>query len=207
MRTSSRIGALLLFDEVELLDVAAALGVLSNAGRQWNWRPFKVHVVARTPGAITTRSQTGLVATEALEACSQPEILIVPGGYGARRAADDSEVVAWLKGAAAAAELVLVVGSGVVPLARAGGVGTARIAVARDLCDVVAVEAPAARLDTETPWLADGKLISARGGAAAVDASLALVARTIGEKQARGVAELLGSEWQPAPPAEVIRVP
>ena len=35
MQTRSRIVALLLFDEVELLDVAAPLSVLSQAGRHW----------------------------------------------------------------------------------------------------------------------------------------------------------------------------
>ena len=42
MRTSARNVTLVLFDEVEALDFAAVLQVLTQAGRHWNWRPFKI---------------------------------------------------------------------------------------------------------------------------------------------------------------------
>ena len=47
MRTKARRVIVVVFDEVELLDVAAPLEVLSTAGRRWNFRPYKVEVVAQ----------------------------------------------------------------------------------------------------------------------------------------------------------------
>ena len=45
MRTSARTVAVVLFDEVELLDVAGPLQVLTLAGRHWTFRTFSVHTL------------------------------------------------------------------------------------------------------------------------------------------------------------------
>src|SRR5688572_11207734 len=87
VRTSSRNLAVLLFDEVELWDVASVMHVTALAGRHWNWRPFRLTTAAVAPGLIETRSQVRLEAAFGLESCPAPEILFVPGGYGARLAA------------------------------------------------------------------------------------------------------------------------
>src|SRR5689334_18507838 len=120
MRTSSRSVALLLFDEVELLDVGALLGVLTTAGRQWNFRPFKVHAVSAQPGLVETRSQIRLESDGSFDSCEEPEILLVPGGYGARRALADESTIAWLRRAGAGAERCCGIGNGVLLLAKAG---------------------------------------------------------------------------------------
>ncbi|MET0411294.1 MAG: hypothetical protein ABW217_08350, partial [Polyangiaceae bacterium] len=111
MRTSSRDFVIVLFDEVELLDVAGVMQVASAAGRHWNWRPFRLLPAALQKGPIATRSQLRLEASVALADHPEPELLFVPGGYGARRAAADRELVAWVARAAARAELVCALGS------------------------------------------------------------------------------------------------
>ncbi|HEY3254455.1 MAG TPA: hypothetical protein VGJ91_10915, partial [Polyangiaceae bacterium] len=63
MRTKPYATAIALFNEVELLDVAGPIGVLSSAGRQWNFQPFKIDLVARRAGPIATRSALSLEAT------------------------------------------------------------------------------------------------------------------------------------------------
>src|SRR5262249_2873226 len=87
MRTKPYAAAIALFDEVELLDVTGPLSVLSCAGRQWNFQPFKIELVASALGSVSTRSGLRLDATCACSASSGVECLIIPGGYGARRAA------------------------------------------------------------------------------------------------------------------------
>ena len=57
VRTSSRNFAVLLFDEVDLYDVACLMQVASVAGRHYNWRPFRLLSVARQAGLVETRSQ------------------------------------------------------------------------------------------------------------------------------------------------------
>ena len=41
---------------VQSLDVTGPLSVLSAAGRQWNFQPFKIDLVANGVGQVTTRS-------------------------------------------------------------------------------------------------------------------------------------------------------
>ena len=86
MRTSSRQVSVLLFDEVELLDFCAPVEVLSTAGRHYNFRPFKITTTSVAAGLIDTRNQVQVQATCALGACPPADVLLVPGGYGARKA-------------------------------------------------------------------------------------------------------------------------
>lgn len=197
MRTSARNVALLLFNEVELLDVAGPLQVLSHAGRHWNWRPFRVFAVAREAGVLETRSQLRLEARHACRDAPEPELVIVPGGYGARRALEDAELVEWLNGAARRAEIVLAVGYGSLLLAKAGLLANAHVSAPADACELIAELEPTAHAKSDVPVLESGKLVTAGRSAAGLDAGLIALARVLGTKQALGVAAELGHAWQP----------
>src|SRR4051812_22666755 len=133
MRTKPYQTAIALFDEVELLDVAGPMSVLSSAGRQWNFRPFKFDLVANRQGSISTRSALSLDAPHSVASDPGCECLIIPGGYGARRAAEDDAFLAWLCRAVSGAELVAAIGNGVWLLARTGLLGDAAVAASPDL--------------------------------------------------------------------------
>src|SRR6187402_1328925 len=120
MRTKPYATAIALFNEVELLDVAGPISVLSSAGRQWNFQPFKLDLVAAGVGPISTRSALGLHATHAAATHPGCECLIIPGGYGARQAAGDAEFLAWLTRATNGAQFVAAIGNGVWLLAQTG---------------------------------------------------------------------------------------
>src|SRR3954471_18178784 len=125
MRTKPYATAIALFDEVELLDVAGPISVLSAAGRQWNFQPFKIDLVAGRTGPIATRSALSLEARHSAASHTGCECLIIPGGYGARHAAKDATFLSWLCRAASQAELVAAIGNGVWLLAQTGLLGEA----------------------------------------------------------------------------------
>lgn len=201
MRTRSRSVAVLLFDEVELLDVAAPLSVLSSAGRKWNWRPFKVTTVAAKPGPITTRNQLVIQAGSALDACRAPELLFLPGGYGARRAVSDSALVDWVREAGQAAGLVMTVGHGALLAAKAGLADGRDLAVPADSSALLAEVAPGARARVDAPGVVESdQLLSAAHSAVALELALAAVSRLLGRGQALGVAAALGHEMPDAEP-------
>jgi transcriptional regulator GlxA family with amidase domain len=196
MRTSARSVAVILFDEVELLDVAAPLQALAVAGRHWNWRPYKVFTVGRAAGRVETRSQVALEVSCALSECPSVELLIVPGGYGARRALEDAALVAWLAERGAAAEIVGSVGWGGLLAARAGLADAAAVALPSEAASLLAELAPGASAADPAERLVDGgKLVSVAESAAALDLGLQLIARTLGEKLALAAAHKLGHEW------------
>lgn len=203
MRTSSRLVSLLLFDEVELLDVSAPLGVLTTAGRQWNWRPFRIQAVSARPGAIDTRSQMRLESEKAFDASETTEILIVPGGYGARRALDDAATMDWVRRAGKTAEHCLGIGNGVLVLAKAGICNDLEVAVGRESAELLSELAPSARRNGTARFIEAGKVLTTPNAMGAIEASLRLVSRLLGKKQAQGVAASLGVAWLEAEPGGI----
>src|SRR5687768_18382768 len=92
MQTRAKRALIVAFDELDLLDLAAPITALTRAGRRWNFRPFHVEIAAVTPGAIQSRDQLRFDAPLVLSAVASAEIVIVPGGYGARRASVEPAV-------------------------------------------------------------------------------------------------------------------
>jgi transcriptional regulator GlxA family with amidase domain len=195
VRTSSRNFAVLLFDEVELLDVASMMQVASLAGRHYNWRPFRLLPVARAAGLIDTRSQLRLEATFSFEDCPAPELLFVPGGYGARRAAEDASTVEWCRKVAPSATLTLAVGAGVAVLGAAGLLDGASVATTSDTRAWLAGALTNTRLDEPGPIVAalEGKLLTAASSGHGVELGLAMVEQQLGKKLAAAVRTQLGA--------------
>jgi transcriptional regulator GlxA family with amidase domain len=192
MRTSSRSLAIVLFDEMALLDVAAPLEVLTTAGRVWNFRPFKVFPVAAAPGTLKTPSQLGLTATHTFGECPEPEVLLVPGGYGARRSLADESVVHYLRDAGARASLLFAVGNGVLLLARAGLLASSDVSVTAEIGERVQEIDGSVRPDTSARFRRSGRFVTASTPAGAAEAALQVVAELLGKKQAVAVAATLG---------------
>ena len=142
MRTKPYATAIALFDEVELLDVTGPVSVLSSAGRQWNFQPFKIDFVAAAVGPVTTRSALTLHATHSWASHSGAECLLIPGGYGALRAAENEELLAWLRHSAARAELVGAIGNGVWLLAKAGLLEQVQVAASAELAPEISAVMP-----------------------------------------------------------------
>jgi transcriptional regulator GlxA family with amidase domain len=216
VRTSSRDFVILLFDEVELLDVAGVMQVASAAGRHWNWRPFRLIPAALRPGLVETRSQLKLEATAALGDQPAPELLFVPGGYGARRAALEPELVAWVARAAAHAEHVCSIGAGAALLGRAGLLDGQSIAATPEVAAWLGGELPNTTLDTERALVTSGKFMSAAASGSSTELALCLIERVLGGSPTRAVRNALGcpsptqrielaQPWPPPPKPEPLR--
>lgn len=194
MRTSSRNLAVLLFDEVELWDVAAVMHVASMAGRHWNWRPFRLLPTAERSGLIATRSQLRLEASHGLADCPEPEILFVPGGYGARLAAKNAAITDWCARIWPRLTLALTLGTGAAVLGAAGVLGDAEVAVSAENRDWLLGEFPGARWTEENGVVrsSSGKLLSVASGAHSLELGLGLVESCLGARLARTLRTNLG---------------
>ena len=182
MQTRAKRALIVAFDEVNLLDLAAPIAALTRAGRRWNFRPFHVAVAAVTPGGIQTRDQLRLDAPLALSAVAPAEIVIVPGGYGARRAADDPLVTVELARIAEKAEIVAGIGWGVLVLAQAGLIGGRRVATGPELEPLLRAQCPGAVCDASLEPVFDAPLLTVRGGGGALSLGLEIVERSFGKK-------------------------
>jgi len=196
MRTKPYATAVALFDEVELLDVAGPISVLSGAGRQWNFQPFKLDLVANRVGPVATRSALTLHASHSASTHTGCECLIVPGGYGARHAARDLEFLAWLRRATSSAEVVAAIGNGVWLLAQAGLLHEEEIAASPDLAAEISALCPGARPNPRDALCSSGKFLSASKSALGLDLSCEIVARCFGKKLASSLSTSLGIDWR-----------
>lgn len=198
MRTSSRNFAVLLFDEVELWDAASVMHVASLAGRHWNWRPFRLTPVSAVSGCVGTRSQIRLEAPFDLESCPAAEVLFIPGGYGARRAATDRRFVEWCAVAAPRAELVLAIGAGVMLLGAGGLLVGSEVSAAADSVEWMRHALPDTSFDTSSAIVASsiggvpGKLLTAASGKDGMELGLRAVERCLGARLASHLRSALG---------------
>jgi transcriptional regulator GlxA family with amidase domain len=180
MLTRSRHAALVLFDEVEVLDFAGAVQMMTLAGRHWNWRPFKIHTLAKTPGLVSTCNQLNVEATETWEDCPTPEIVILPGGYGAVRAAKNEALVSWLSSAVAQAQLCCSIGTGALLLSATQQFAGEAISVPRSTANLLTESNSVLKPNTVERLVVGQKLLSIRSCEASVDLGLQIVERMLG---------------------------
>lgn len=195
MRTRPYRLAVVVFDEMDLLDVAGPLEVLSSAGRKWNWRAVKAELVGTEPGTRVTRAQLALGPVLAFEACQVPELVLIPGGYGARRALGNAQLVNYLSCLRESLTLTLSIGLGQLLAARAGLLAGSEVACPPALAGELTALDASITPNTTARTVAAPRSISAAQNGAALDLGLETVARLLGKSQASGTARELGYPW------------
>jgi len=182
--------AIPIFDRLTALDAVGPYEVLS---RMPGWT---VNFVAAEPGP--KRTETGmlaLVADRALSELSEPEVIVVPGGYGTRELMEDETILGWLRHAHEHSQWTTSVCTGSLLLGAAGildGLEATTHWMALDrLGELGAI--PVSRRVVE-----QGKVITAAGVSSGIDMALTLAARIAGPELAQGIQ--LGIEYDPEPP-------
>jgi transcriptional regulator GlxA family with amidase domain len=193
--TATRQVEVLAFPDVQLLDVAGPVQVFADANdraaRPHAPSPYRIRVIA--PEGAQIRATSGLVfATEPLPDPAEPlDTLIVAGGHGAMRAAEDAGLVDWLKVRAGAARRTASVCSGAFLLAAAGLLDRRRAVTHWEVCDLLSRRHPAVTVEPDPIFVHDGPIWSSAGVTAGIDLSLALVEEDLGRAIALSVARHL----------------
>jgi transcriptional regulator GlxA family with amidase domain len=195
MRTRPYRLAVVVFDEMDLLDIAGPLEVFSTAGRKWNWRAVKAELVSSRPGLKESRAQLKVGPALSFDACPDPELVLIPGGYGARRALADEELLAYLARAQPGLTLCLSVGLGTLLSAKAGLLRGADVAAPATLAAELLELEPSLRVDARERIASSPRAVTAAQSGAALDLGLEAVARLLGRSQATGTARELGYGW------------
>lgn len=195
MRTKPYRLAVVVFDEMDLLDVAGPLEVFSTAGRKWNWRAVKAELIARDAGLKNSRAQLQLGPAATFASCPEPELILIPGGYGARRALADTALLDYLRSVQAGLSLTLAVGLGTLLAAKAGLLHDAEVAASPPLADELGAFDPSIRVNATARTVTSTKAITAAQNGSALDLGLEAVARLLGKSQATGTARELGYAW------------
>jgi transcriptional regulator GlxA family with amidase domain len=192
--------AIVIFDEVEVLDFAGPFEVFSVTGRRQKLEPFDVYTVAEHPAPVAARNGLSINPRYAFADCPPPDILVVPGGYGTRREMKNPVMLEWIARVAPACELVLSVCTGALVLG-AAGLLTDREATTHFMAfDELRAVAPQAVVREDRRIVDNGNLILSAGVSAGIDMSLHVVARLLGVEVARETAHYMeyDGNWEAA---------
>jgi len=189
------------FDEVEVLDFAGPFEVFSTATRVAGRlepgapAPFAVTLVADTPRAVRARGGMRVACTASFADHPPLDVLVVPGGEVTREL-ERSEVTAWIQRIAAQASLTASVCTGAFLLARAGLLDGRRVTTHWEDLDDLRRGFPALRVESGTPWIDEGPIVTSAGISAGLDMSLHLVSRLAGEALAERTARQMDYAWR-----------
>src|SRR6516225_4206005 len=112
--------AILLFDDVEVLDLCGPFEVFSVASRFIETPAFNVFTVAEHIAPVLARGGLSINPRYSFDDCPRPDVLLIPGGQGTRREMNNPAPIEWIKDASSKTELNLSVCTGALLLAKAG---------------------------------------------------------------------------------------
>ena len=193
---SSRNVAILIFNDVEVLDFCGPFEVFSVTKRRDKIIPFNVYTVAEKLEPIIARNDLSVNPKYTISDCPQPDILLIPGGYGARREMNNKILIDWIRKCSQKAELVLSVCTGALILAKAGLLEDLEATTHHEAIDLLKEIAPKTTVKEGKRFVDNGKIILAAGVSAGIDMSLYVVAKLLGKEHALKTAKTIEYNWK-----------
>lgn len=197
--------AIVVFDEVEVLDFAGPFEVFSalrldEATRRESASPYEVIVAGVRPGLVHCRGglkvQPDCTIAD-LDAASL-DSLVVPGGYGVRPLLQDAAFLDWLRIAAPQPRRLASVCTGSLLLAEAGQLDGVQATTHWKSLDWMARDWPSVQVQRDRHWVIDGRIATSAGISAGIDLALKLIAADFGEALARATAAHMEYPWPEA---------
>lgn len=182
--------AIPIFDQVTALDAIGPYEVLSRLpGAELKFVSFE-------PGPVRTDNRMlALHADGALDDMPDPDVLVVPGGFGTRPLMKDERMLAWVRRAHETTQWTTSVCTGSLVLGAAGlldGLEATTHWAAMDILAGLGAK-PTGRRVVE-----QGKIVTAAGVSSGIDMALVLAGRIAGDTVAQAIQ--LAIEYDPQPP-------
>lgn len=194
----SRTVAILIFNDVEVLDFCGPFEVFAVTGQQrGSGGDFKVFTVAEKAGPIIARNGLSVNPTYTFADCPQPDIVLVPGGYGTRTEMNNDVLLDWIKNQFPKLELLLSVCTGSLLLGKAGLLEGLSATTHFSAMDELRSVAPNTTICPEDRYVDNGKIVTSAGISAGIDMSLYVVSRLLGaEKAAATARQMQYDHWR-----------
>ncbi len=195
MTPRKRTVAILIFDDVELLDFAGPFEVFSSVRNLTGDHERLMDVFAVAESLTPVRCRNGLVVQpeRSIDECPPVDILVIPGGAGVRPALERSNLVEWVRTRAQEAELTVSVCTGSFLLAQAGLLSGRPATTHWERINEMRERFPDVEIVEDERWVDTGEIITAAGVSAGIDVALHVVRRLYGADVARATA--LGIEY------------
>lgn len=195
----SRIVLVALFDDVDTLDFCGPLEVFAITGQRATGPvPFTVTTVAeRQSPPVTTRSGLSITPYYTYASALQADILIIPGGLGARHELNNPATLNFIQAQAPQAELVVSVCTGALLLGAAGLLDGLEATTHHNAFDELAEVAPDCTIVRDRRYIDNGQIVTSAGITAGIDTALYIVQRLLGAATAHETAQHMEYHWQP----------
>lgn len=187
--------AILLFDDVELLDFAGPGEVFQNASFNGS-QAFHVYTVAFDKKEIISQSFLTVTAQYLIADCPMPDILVIPGGNTMNQV-NNEKLISWISRVNQQADYVLSVCNGVRLLAKTGALNGLTATSHFRAIDNLAQEFPKVTMIKGKRYVDNGKIITTEGVSAGIDGSLYLVSKILNKEAAEEVAVQMMYNWKP----------
>lgn len=182
---------IILFDDFDSLDVFGVVEVLGRAAGHFHINYLSIS------GNIVNSMQGVKVWTEPLKIDEIRDIVVIPGGNGARRLLfQDNEAVEEIKKAVGKAQTCLMVGSGADVLAQTGLLYRRKIADCKIDHNWRRLFMGGVAIVDDAIWVADGKFYSSSSSITGIDMALGVVADLVDIDFAYYIAEqIVHTQW------------
>jgi len=183
--------AILVFDDVEVLDFAGPFEVFAAADELGGHALFHTFTLATKPGTIRARNGLKIVPDFTLESCPSPHVIVIPGGAGRHALMRLPSLHEWLRQKSRTAEILMSICTGSFILAAAGLLDGLRVTTHHDRLAELREFAPQFDLVESARFTDNGRVLTAAGISAGIDCSLHVVQRLAGPAAADATARYM----------------
>ena len=194
-KSSPKRVAILIFDGVEVLDFAGPFEVFGVTRTASGVPAFEVLVASLDGGSVLARNGLCITPQAGIDGLVA-DVLVVPGGYGARVLLSNPRVAAVLRDAQGFAEVTLSVCTGALLLSAAGLLRDLAATTHSDALDELRALDASVEIFPFARVVDNGRIVTSAGISAGIDASLYLIARLSGVEVAAETARYMHYDWR-----------
>lgn len=188
--------AILLFDDVEVLDFAGPFEVFSATNEKSGYSFMNIYTVAAEKRAIIAKNGLSVNPDYGLAEAPKPDLLIIPGGDGSRKVLQQPDVISWIIENAKTAEKVMSVCSGALLLAKAGLLDGLKATTHFEVLETLAEVGPKIEILKDVRFTDNGKILTSAGVSAGIDMSLYVIGLLYGKETARITAKYIEYDYK-----------
>lgn len=185
--------AILVYNEVYLLDFCGPLEIFNDAMINDTTSAFDVYLVSPTKDKIKSHTNTEITANYSIDNCPVPDILVIPGG-NLKLASEDSKVAEWIKKTHLQTKITMSVCTGAFIMADLGLLDNMETTTWYGATDRLQKKYPKIKVQPGKRFTDNGKIITTAGVSAGVDGALHVVERFFGKEVSENTAKYI--EWK-----------
>jgi transcriptional regulator GlxA family with amidase domain len=181
---------ILIFDQVELLDVAGPFEVFSvtrlnereKGEGEWSSSPFRVILVAEKLDQVSTIGGLRLSPDVSIDTCPNLDLLIIPGGWGTRKEVNNHKIIKWIADRSVESKITASVCTGSSLLGKAGLLDGRESTTHFQAFDFLRQSAPNTKIREDVLFTLTEPIFTSAGVSAGIDLALRIVSHFFGEE-------------------------